>query len=304
MIAGGDHSDSINSARKLARALHGELLAKHAVGNITTTHATHSQQGGGELTATASTPTGPWTRTYQNLAGRTLKTTFVQGTTEISLQAHRYDTLGRPISTTDADGVTQLLAYNAEGQAYRRAIDLNQNGQIDNADRTTETLLDVVATSPIGNAVRSRSILYDLSNNPITFPPATNPQTALPLAKNPSASQLPPPPSAPVTPPAPAALGPIPPPPQTAPRPPSPIRTGRPPANPASTQQTTSSSPPPPATTPSAAPSPRHIPAPASSPQTTPPAAKSPPSMITAASPPLPTTPWAAAPPPPFQTPP
>lgn len=131
-------------------------------------YSTHAEQGGGERTSTAPTATGPWTRTYQNLAGRTLKSTFDDGSTELALQTNTCDGLGRLVSSKDADNVTQLVAYNAKGEAYRRAIDLNQNGQIDNDDRVTDTLQDVVASSPIGNVLRSRSIIYDTANNPVT----------------------------------------------------------------------------------------------------------------------------------------
>lgn len=133
------------------------------------TYLTHAEQGGGLVTGTASTATGLWNLTYQNLVRRTLKTTFHDGATELVLQTHTYDTVGRLISTTDADNVTTLTAYNTKGEAYRRAIDLNQNGQIDNADRVTDTLQDVIADSPIGAAIRSTTILYDLNNDPVTL---------------------------------------------------------------------------------------------------------------------------------------
>jgi YD repeat-containing protein len=133
------------------------------------TYLTHTEQGGGLVTGTASTATGPWNLTYQNLASRTLKSTFHDGTTELVLQTNSYDTVGRLISTTDADNVTTLTAYNAKGEAYRRAIDLNQNGQIDNTDRVTDTLQDVIADSPIGAAIRTSSVLYDLNNDPVTL---------------------------------------------------------------------------------------------------------------------------------------
>jgi hypothetical protein len=58
---------------------------------------------------------------------------------------------GRLLSTKDADSVAQLLAYNAKREAYLRAIDLNQNGQIDNADRVTDTIQDIVTNSPTPN---------------------------------------------------------------------------------------------------------------------------------------------------------
>jgi RHS repeat-associated protein len=131
-------------------------------------YTTHAEQGGGRLSATGPSATGPWTKTYENLQGRTLKSTFDDGTTETVLQNNTYDNLGRLVSTKDADNVTQLLEYNAKGEAYRRAIDLNQNGQIDNADRVTDTIQDVAADSPVGPAIRRFSVIYDLANNPVT----------------------------------------------------------------------------------------------------------------------------------------
>jgi RHS repeat-associated protein len=136
-------------------------------------YSTHNEQGGGELTATAPTANGPWNLTYTNLAGQTLKTVFsptlITDPSALITSTNTFDSLGRVISTTDADGVTQLLAYNAQGEAYRQAIDLNQNNEIDSADRITDTVQDVVDESPIGAAIRSTSIIYDLDNNPVTL---------------------------------------------------------------------------------------------------------------------------------------
>jgi RHS repeat-associated protein len=136
-------------------------------------YSTHNEQGGGELTATAPTANGPWNLTYTNLAGQTLKTVFsptlITDPSALITSTNTFDSLGRVVSTTDADGVTQLLAYNAQGEAYRQAIDLNQNGEIDSADRITDTAQDVVDESPIGAAIRSTSIIYDLDNNPVTL---------------------------------------------------------------------------------------------------------------------------------------
>lgn len=131
-------------------------------------YAPHNEQGGGIVTSTGASATGPWSKNYESLSGRTFKSTFDDGTTEVVLQASTYDDLDRLVSTKDADNVTILTAYNAKGEAYRRAVDLNQNGQIDNNDRVTDTLQDVISNSPIGNALRSRSIIYDLANTPVT----------------------------------------------------------------------------------------------------------------------------------------
>ncbi|MGD9418134.1 MAG: RHS repeat domain-containing protein [Verrucomicrobiota bacterium JB025] len=141
-------------------------------------YSTHSEQGGGRVTATANSVGGPWHRNYQNLAGRILKATIYEQSeegegSELTLNTYGYDIVGRLSSTSDADGVTNLTAYNTKGEAYRQAIDLNQNGQIDSADRITETISDVVADLSIGDfsfgdAIRTRTIVYDLSNNPIT----------------------------------------------------------------------------------------------------------------------------------------
>lgn len=132
-------------------------------------YSTHNEQGGGRLSFHGAAANGPWNKSYKNLAGRTLRSTFDNGSTEVALQTNTYDNSDRLIPSFDADNVSQLTAYNAKGEAYRQAVDLNQNGQIDNADRITDTLQDVVADSPIGAAIRSRSIIYDLSNSPVTL---------------------------------------------------------------------------------------------------------------------------------------
>jgi RHS repeat-associated protein len=147
---------------------HADGQSKSTTGTATTTkfyqYATHAEQGGGLASATASTANGPWTKTYENLAGRTLKTTFDDGTSEIALQTNGFDNLGRLISAKDADNVTQLIAYNSEGEAYRRAIDLNQNGQIDSTDRVTDTLTDILNVQGFGPTIRQQTIVYDEAN--------------------------------------------------------------------------------------------------------------------------------------------
>lgn len=133
-------------------------------------YATHGVQGGGLLmTVYAGTTSSPrWIRSYSNLVGNTLKLAQPGGGGEVVVQTNGYDTAGRLVATADGDGVTTLFAYDAEGGLYRTAIDLNQNNQIDAADRITDRLEDVVTGSAIGTARRTRKVIYDLSNNPLT----------------------------------------------------------------------------------------------------------------------------------------
>lgn len=134
------------------------------------TYGMHSEQGGGLVTTSyaGNSSSTRWTKSYQNLAGDTLKTTAPGGSGEVAIQINAFDAAGRITAISDGDGVATIYAYNAEGERYRTALDLNQNGQIDNADRVTDTLEDVVTESPIGAARRIRQIIYDLSNQPVT----------------------------------------------------------------------------------------------------------------------------------------
>jgi RHS repeat-associated protein len=149
---------------------HAKSVNGTAVKPTAWTYATHAEQGGGLVTTTfaGDTTSTRWTKSFTNLHGEEFKTTAPGTSGEVITRLDTCDNLCRVIKTADADGVTTLFAYDLEGKRYRTAIDLNQNGQIDNADRVADTLRDVVATSPIGAAIRTRNVIYDLSNNPVT----------------------------------------------------------------------------------------------------------------------------------------
>ncbi|MFT3992211.1 MAG: RHS repeat-associated core domain-containing protein [Luteolibacter sp.] len=140
-----------------------------AVAPTALAYTPHNEQGGGLVTTTyAGNPSSSrWTKTYANLEGNTFKVTAPGDSGELAIQSQTYDNVGRLVKTANADGVTQLFAYNAEGKRYRTALDLNQNGQIDNADRVTDNLREVVTDSPVGPAIKQQSVVYDLANNPV-----------------------------------------------------------------------------------------------------------------------------------------
>ncbi len=98
----------------------------------------------GEFTKQAYTSGGTYYEaqgTQADWAGRTLQsgslspgTGAVSGLAACVLQSfvsNEFNSLGQMIKSTDPDGVTTLMAYNAEGEATITAIDLNQNNQID-----------------------------------------------------------------------------------------------------------------------------------------------------------------------------
>jgi YD repeat-containing protein len=77
-----------------------------------------------------------WIRTSTDMLGRNAKIVYPGGYTE----TFSYDSLGRLVKTSD--GLTaQLFAYNALGEMWREARDMNGNGAIDPAgnDKLTET---------------------------------------------------------------------------------------------------------------------------------------------------------------------
>ena len=96
-----------------------------------------------------------WTKTYTDLAGRTILTVFADG----AEQQQHYNGLGQLIKTVDPDGVTLLYTYNAQGDQEVRAVDLNQNDQIDfsGTDRISQTLSDVITSNSL---TRQRTQVY------------------------------------------------------------------------------------------------------------------------------------------------
>lgn len=82
-----------------------------------------------------------WTRTCRDFLGRPWKLEYADGAAEFS----HYDARGQLVRQVDADGVTVLYAYNNLGVRETTAIDLNGNGQIDEAgsDRIVRVVTSV-----------------------------------------------------------------------------------------------------------------------------------------------------------------
>ncbi len=78
-----------------------------------------------------------WTKTSTDLLGRAYKTTFPDG----AVMQSWFNAVGQLTRTMDADGVTTLFSYDAQGQTDSVAIDMNRNGVIDldGSDRVTRT---------------------------------------------------------------------------------------------------------------------------------------------------------------------
>ena len=64
------------------------------------------------------------TETYSAVGGLTLAVK----TNSVTTATYAYDTLARPILSTDGDGVKSHTAYNAKGEAYRRAASRDGSG--------------------------------------------------------------------------------------------------------------------------------------------------------------------------------
>jgi RHS repeat-associated protein len=108
--------------------------------------------------------TAEWTQTFQDAAGRTTKTVYVDGAEATSL----YNGLGQLSTQIDPDGVTTLYQYNPAGQLEYTAIDANRNGAIDmtGPDQVTRTVSDVAVHGT--NVVRrTQTFVYaDGTGNP------------------------------------------------------------------------------------------------------------------------------------------
>ncbi|MBN1675489.1 MAG: hypothetical protein JXR37_30895, partial [Kiritimatiellae bacterium] len=97
--------------------------------------------------------------------GQTAKTVY-PGEYE---QATDYTTCGQPWRQRDGL-VTNLTAYNAEGQAYQHAVDMDANGEIDTAgtDRITETSSSCTTFSST-NVQQSVTLVYPAASTNTTL---------------------------------------------------------------------------------------------------------------------------------------
>jgi len=78
-----------------------------------------------------------WVKTFADLAGRPVRTVYPDG----AMEQQGYNALGQLAFSRDADGITQLYAYNGKGEQTVTALDVNGNGVIDEAgqDRISHT---------------------------------------------------------------------------------------------------------------------------------------------------------------------
>jgi RHS repeat-associated protein len=86
-----------------------------------------------------------WTKTYDDLAGRTTKMEYADS----AVATMAYNTLGQLVKQTDPDGVRTLFSYNTKGEHEVTAIDLDQDDIIDytGTDRITKSVRDVYSKS-------------------------------------------------------------------------------------------------------------------------------------------------------------
>ena len=99
---------------------------------------------------------GEWIKRYRDAAGNDVKTFHADGATE----TREYDSRNRLVKSVDADGVTQLFTYTADGHPHLRAVDMNHNDAIDlvGTDRVTANLLSLMTN---GNIVSGPAIVVE-----------------------------------------------------------------------------------------------------------------------------------------------
>ena len=99
--------------------------------------------------------TGEWTKTWYDALDRPYKVERADGAETLTT----YNTLGQTESQTDPDGITTLYSQNALGTQTITAIDMNQNGKIDEKgpDRITRTERSTVE---IGGVVYTKIQTY------------------------------------------------------------------------------------------------------------------------------------------------
>ncbi|MEO0511174.1 MAG: RHS repeat-associated core domain-containing protein [Verrucomicrobiota bacterium] len=125
------YGSATNGAR-MVYGSSGNLLTERQIPLVYNTGATDP------LLSTNYSDTAEWTETHSEM-GRSVKTLFADS----SFAENFYDSRGRVEKSVDPDGIVTLFAYNAEGERYRTAIDLDQDDVIGvgaaDPDRVTET---------------------------------------------------------------------------------------------------------------------------------------------------------------------
>ena len=99
-----------------------------------------------------------WVKTYSDLLGRTWKTEYPGG----AISTNGYSAIGQLEKAVDADGVTTLYTYDAQGRAEKTIVDMNRNGVgTASVDRVSRTTNDVVQ---VGSVVYRRTRSYQTAD--------------------------------------------------------------------------------------------------------------------------------------------
>ena len=131
-------------------AIHGKAYS-YGVVNLSGIYCTYTSEtnldAGGNLTT-------EWTKTYTDMAGRTIKTLYPDNSYSLSY----YNSKGQLTNTVDPDNVSTLYAYDGKANLACTAVDMDQNGNIDfgGTDRITSTTNDVV-----DGCRRTRTYVWD-----------------------------------------------------------------------------------------------------------------------------------------------
>jgi len=103
-------------------------------------------------------PTSEWVKHYQDGLGRTYKTVYAAASGTPTHQRF-FNNKGQLEKEVDPDGVTTLYRYNAKGEQYITAVDVNRDGFVSDIDpgdtlrkdRVTRTTVQVMANGATGN---------------------------------------------------------------------------------------------------------------------------------------------------------
>lgn len=109
-----------------------------------------------------TTATGEWVKSYTDGQGRSVRTTYADGTQDRSY----YSALGQLYKTIDRTGAITLYQYNSAGDLEYTVLDMDRDGQIDwtGPDRITRTVSSVVSAH--GTAVRrSETYVWDTDSS-------------------------------------------------------------------------------------------------------------------------------------------
>ncbi|HCE42360.1 MAG TPA: hypothetical protein DET40_02285 [Lentisphaeria bacterium] len=100
-----------------------------------------------------------WTKSFTDFLGRNYKTVYADGAQSVTY----YDDCGRPVRQTAA-GHTTLTAYNAKGEVSSTAVDMNNNGTIDNGTDKVTVYSNSVTGSVHRQTVTQNNVLVSVSD--------------------------------------------------------------------------------------------------------------------------------------------